>query len=104
MENLIDVVAIKNVRYEVRADSLNFMRRGLPSFEYRGFGWLHRNNFDAWLKALQHLARAGDGATRADSANQDIDQTFGVLPQLNRGGLPVDLWVRRIFKLLRHPR
>ena len=54
------------------------------------------------MRALEHLAHAGDGAAGADAGHQDVHLAVRVAPDLFGGGPAVDLRVGGVLELLGH--
>src|SRR5580704_3869198 len=95
-------LGVEHLRYEPRARALNLMRSWLAAGEHRGRIRFDRDHLYARFARLQHLADAGDGASRTNRRDDGIDRTVGIAPNFFGGRTAMDLGIRRIFELLWH--
>src|SRR5665647_212641 len=99
VDDLVVDPAVEDLRHEVRTYALNLVRAGSTAIEDRGLLGLDGDDLDVGVASLENLADAGDGATGADACDKDVDLAVGVLPDLFRSGLAVDLRVGLIGEL-----
>src|SRR5581483_358610 len=102
-DDLVDVVGAQNVWNEPRADALGFMRRRLSTREHGALRWLDRDHAKARLPGLNVFVHTGESAAGSDAGDQDVDLAIGVVPDFGPGGFTMNLWIRRVGELLRHP-
>ena len=100
-DDLVDRRAVEDRRHEAGADALDLVRAGLAAGQDRAVGRLDRDDLEAGLARLQHLADAGDGAAGADAGDEDVDLAVGVVPDFLGRGPAVDRRVGRVLELLR---
>src|SRR5665647_1371374 len=99
VDDLVVDLSVQDLRHEVRTQPLDLVRTRSSPVEDRGLLGLHANDLDLGVASLEDLADAGDGATGADACDEDVDRAVGVLPDLFRSGLAVDLGVGLIGEL-----
>src|SRR6478735_752558 len=103
--NLVDQLAIQEVRNEARAEPLNAVKRRSPTTEHRRSRWLHRHQADLLAElAAQYPTYAGERTTRADAANERGNVAAGLLEDLERRALCVTLRVGDVRALGGHER
>src|SRR5699024_2854852 len=85
-DDLVEDVAVEDLRHEVGAEALDLVRAGLVLGEQRGRGRLDGHQLHVLLVAAQGAAGAGNGAAGADARDEVIDVAVGVLPNLLAGG------------------
>src|ERR671913_687002 len=99
VDDLVVDVPVEDLRDEVRADALDLVRTGLAAVEDGGLLGLHGDHLDPRLATLEHLADPRDRPPGPDAGHDDVDGTVGVLPDLLRGRLAVDLGVCLVGEL-----
>src|SRR5665647_452653 len=99
VDDLVVYPTVEDLGHEVRTDALDLVRAGSTAVKDCGLLWLNANDLDHGVAGLEDLADAGDGATCADSGDEDVDRAVGVLPDLFCGGLAVDPWIGLIREL-----
>src|ERR1035437_2038121 len=90
VDDLVVNLTVEDLGHEVRAQTLDLVRARSAPVQDRGLLWLHRNDLDLWVASLENLADAGNGASSADSGDEDVNRAVRVLPALLRSGLTVD--------------
>ena len=78
------------------------MGAGNTLAQHRRGGRLNSHDLDVGVLALEVVADTGHGAAGADTGNEDVDLTVGVLPDLGAGGCLVGGGVGRIDELAGH--
>src|SRR5665647_1276054 len=99
VDDLVVDLTVEDLGHEVGTEALNLVRAGSTAVEDRGLFGLDADDLDLGVASLEDLADARDGATSANACDEDVDCAVGVLPDLFRGGLAVDLWVGLIREL-----
>ena len=88
------------------ARSLNFVRAWFYGLAGAGLGddggifRFYRNSAKGFFTGFNDFGDSCDGASGADSGDEDIDQAIGIAPDLLGGGFFVNGGVGGIFKLL----
>ena len=98
-DDLVDDVAVEDLRDEVGADALDLVRAEAPSDSSGESAGSTADDLDLGLALLEDLTDTGDGPAGADAADEDVDATVGVVPDLLGGGATVDLDVGRVREL-----
>src|SRR5207248_5254748 len=102
LDNLVNVVSAQNLGNESGANTLNFVRTGLPSGEHRTIFRFDRDHAETWLFRLDVLGHSSDRPACADAGDQEVHFAFSIVRYFRAGGLEVDLGIGRIGELLRH--
>src|SRR5687768_109367 len=103
VHDLIVDVAVEYVWHEIGPDALDLVRPCLAGGQEGRLRRFDGHDLELRLELLQHLSDAGDSASGADAADENVDLAIGVLPKLDGGRPSVNLRISRVLKLLRHP-
>ena len=90
-------------RHEAGTNALNGMWPRLSARNDRRQGRLDREDFQVRPCRLEHLCAASDMATGADPGDHGVEPVGEVGKNLLRGRAYMNVDVRRVFELLRHP-
>src|SRR5439155_9305093 len=102
----VDDLEVENTGNKAGADALNLVARRLQRLATQGLrddraG--HRfdgDRLERRLSGFEHFADPGDRAAGADAADEDVDATASVAPNLFRRRLAMDFGVRGVLELL----
>ena len=101
-DDLVVDPGVQHVGHKASADALDLVGAGNTLAQHRRGGRLNSHDLDVGVLALEVVADTGHGAAGADTGNEDIDLTVGVLPDLGAGGCLVGGGVGRIDELAGH--
>jgi len=62
---------------------------------------LHGHRKDARILFLEKAGHTGKCSTRADAGDEGVHPAFHLLPNLDRRGVVMELWIRLVFELQR---
>lgn len=99
----VNEVDAKGVRNETGTEAFDAMGTGAATGEDSAGGGFDGDDFDGGFAGAQAFGDAGEGATRADPDDDDINGTIGVLPDFCGGTFTMGTRVGRVVELLGIP-
>src|SRR4029077_8049802 len=100
-DDLVDYLAVENLRHEASANPLDLVRAGHSTREHGRCRRLNADDPDVRPALLEHLPHTRDRAAGPHARNERVDLTIEVAPDLLRRGPAVDLGVGGVRELLR---